>query len=109
VTKLNTAAGSLKAWIDRQPGVGKTPKLHVTISVSVEVDWKIALIPANPQGINPRVKLLRFVVGFPTGPHSHAIATRTVSYEETVGPVNHTDVTVLNAGEDVSTKVEIVL
>jgi hypothetical protein len=109
MTKLNVILGSLKAWIDRQPGIGKTAKLHVSIEVSAEVDWKITLVPAIPPGINPRVKLLKFDVVLPTGPHSNAIATRTVTYQETVGAVDYTDVTVENAGENISAKVEIVV
>jgi hypothetical protein len=108
MTKLNVVPGSLKAWIDRQPGISKSPKLHATIDVSAEVDWKIALVAAVPQGINPRIKLLRFEVGLPTGRHSNAIAQRTVRYEEPVGPDNYTNVTVLNDGESITTDVEIV-
>lgn len=101
---VHLVPGSLKAWIDKQPG-GHNP-LVVTVDAMLEVDWGVTLVAAMPQGFNPRIKLLKVEVKLPDGTaHSNAIAIRTLRYEETPAADDYTDVTVLNGGQSVSAKV----
>jgi hypothetical protein len=98
---------TLEARIDAQPGAEPGPKLIVTVDAFVEVDWKVSLVAAEPQGINPLVKLLRLAVELPSGPvHSHAIAKRTLHYEETPPHEGYTNVTIENGADTVSAAVE---
>jgi hypothetical protein len=104
---IDIVPNTLEAVINRQPGAGHEPKLTVTVDAFVEVDWTVTLVPADPQGINLLVKLLKFDIQLPTGPvHSNAIIRRTFSYEES--PVQHpyTDVTIENGPGSISTKVK---
>jgi hypothetical protein len=106
MTTINVVPKSLKAWINNQPGVGAVPKLIVTLEAEVEIDWKVTLVSAVPQGINPLVKLLEFDVVKPTGPHSNAIAKRAIRYEEAPLHANYSDVTIENGGQNISASVE---
>jgi len=109
MTKIDIVPGSLNAILNKQPGPGRTPSLNVTVDANVEVDWEVKLISATPQGINPRIKLLRFQVYKPTGIHSDAILRKTFRYEESPAQADYTDVTLENDGSDVTVKVEIVV
>ncbi|WPO40617.1 hypothetical protein [Tardiphaga sp. 42S5] len=104
---LQVVPGSLKAWIDRQPGVDNGSKLIVTVDAVVEVDWTVTLISAVPQGINPLIKLLRFEIYLPVGPvHSQALVTRTFRYEESPAQHPYTNATIENGPGSVSVPVE---
>ncbi len=104
---INITPGTLKAWIDRQPGVEDGAKLIVTVDAIVEVDWTVKLVSAVPQGFNPLVKLLRFEVHLPTGPvHSNALMTKTFRYEEALAQQAYTNVTVENGPGSVSAPVQ---
>jgi hypothetical protein len=106
MTKVDAVPNSMKAWIDSQPGMGKDPKLIVSIDVMVEVDWKVALISAVPQGFNPLVKLLKFDVQLPSGPHSSTVKKRTLRYEESPPQESYSDATIENEGESISAPVK---
>jgi hypothetical protein len=104
---IDLIPNTLKAEIDTQPGEEAGHKLVVTVDAFVEVDWKVNLVSAEPQGINPLVKLLKLEVELPAGPvHSHAIAKRTLHYEETPAQQGYTNVTIENGADTVSTVVE---
>jgi hypothetical protein len=102
---IDLVPGSLKAWIDQQPG--SEPRLIVTAQATVEIDWKVEIVEAQPQGINPFVKVLKVVVQLPEGGHSNAIATRTLRYEEPLAKYAYTDATLHNGGQTVSVKVTV--
>lgn len=106
---LDIVADSLEAWIDRQPGTHPGPKFVVTVDAIVEVDWTVHLVPADPQGINELVKLLRFDVQLPTGPvHSNALIRKSFRYEEAPAGHVYTDVTIENGSNSVSKKVKLI-
>lgn len=100
---------SLKAVLNEQVGPGHTHSFTATVEVEVEVDWKVELVSASPQGINPLVKLLAFHVVLPHGPHSDAIAKRTLHYEEKPPHAKYSTVTLEDGKETVSAKVAIVV
>jgi hypothetical protein len=102
-TSIDIVPGSLKAWLDLQPG--SPPRLIVTAEAVVEIDWQVEIVAAVPPGINPFIKLLKLDIQIPTGPHSNAIATRTLRYEEAPAGINYTDVTLLNGGQGTTVKV----
>lgn len=63
---LGTCKG-WKAWHDRMPG--GTPTLHVIgVCRFPTHGYKVKLVKAVPQGINPAIRLLRKVVTPPSGP-----------------------------------------
>jgi hypothetical protein len=102
---LDLIANSFVARIERPHD--QAPKFIVTIDAFVEVDWTATLTPADPQGINPLVKLLKFDVTLPAGPvHSHAIARRTFHYEENPAGHAYTNVTIENGAQTLSKLVE---
>lgn len=86
---------SFKAWIDEMPGSPR--KLIVTGDVMSEVDYQVTLVRAVPQGFNPAILLLHIDVTTPSGPHSNAIARRTLRYEEETS-LRFTNVTVIGGG-----------
>ena len=105
--ELDIDAASLRAWIDRQPGVQNGSKLIVTVDATVEVDWTVTLVSAVPQGFNPMVKLLKFDIQLPTGAvHSNAMMKKTFRYEESPSQQAYTDVTILNGSKPISKSVE---
>jgi hypothetical protein len=107
---IGVVPNTLAAWIDSQPGVEGGPKLIVTVDAIVEVDWTVTLVSAVPQGINPRIKLLRFDVQLPPGPvHSNAMMRRTFRYEEGAVHNPYTDVTIENGPGSVSVPVRNVV
>jgi hypothetical protein len=83
------------------------PTLIVTGDTDpIEVDWKVALVRAVPQGINPNDLLLKIEVTKPTGPHSNALASRTLRYEEKPVQVDYKSVTILNGDHSFTIAVE---
>jgi hypothetical protein len=109
MTKINIVPGSLNAILNEQPGPGKTPHLNVSVQGEVEVDWKVELVAATPQGINKHIKLLTFHVHKPTGHHSNAIVKKTFHFEESPAHAKYTQVTLENGGQDVTVDVKIVV
>jgi hypothetical protein len=100
---------TFKAWINNMPGPGAKPTLIVTGDTdAIEVDWKVVLVRAVPQGINPNDLLLKIEVTKPTGAHSNALASRTLRYEEKPAQVGYHSVTILNADHSFTIPVEIV-
>lgn len=101
--------GTFKAILDKQPGPNKQHKFYATVDVEVEVDWKVKLVSANPEGLNPLDKLLRFEVVLPTGRHSNAITRRTVRYDEVPAKHDYTEATVEDGKQTESVTVETVV
>jgi hypothetical protein len=95
---------TFKAWINEMPG--SQPTLIVTGDVLAEVDFHVNLVRAIPQGFNPAVLILHIDVQTPTGPHSNAIATRTLRYEEAAA-IRFTNVTVTGGGNPFTIPVTI--
>ena len=102
-------AGTLKAILDKQPGPNRHHHFFVTAEVEAEIDWKIKLVAAEPQGINPLEEILRFDVVVPPGIHSDAIARRTVRYEESPPGADYRDVLLHDGKETARARVEIVV
>ncbi len=101
---------SLKGVLNEQVGPGHPHSFTASVDVEVEVDWKVELVSAKPQGINPLVKLLAFHVELPHGTaHSNAIAKRTLHYEEKPPHAKYSNVTLEDGKETVSAKVAIVV
>ena len=100
---------TLEATLEKQPGPGKRYKLFVSVEAEVEVDWKVKLVSAHPQGTNPRVKLLRFDVELPTGKHSNAIVRKTIRYEEAPPHADYKEVTIEDGKQTVSKQVSIIV
>ncbi len=103
--ELGLQEKAFKAWIDSMPP-GK-PTLIVTGETDpIEVDWKVVLVRAAPQGINPKVLLLKIEVTKPTGLHSNALASRTLRYEEKPAQADYASVTILNGDHAFTLPVE---
>ena len=64
---------------------------------------------AEPQGINPLDKLLHFQVRRPIGPHSDAIAKRTLSYHEAHAKAEYTHATIQDGTETQTVQVSFVV
>jgi hypothetical protein len=79
-------------------------KLVVEGEVRVHVDWDVQIVRAAPQGINPRVLLLKIQVKEPTGIRSHAIMARKITYEEAVGATPFDQVTITFEGKSFTLK-----
>ena len=99
---------TLEAFLDEQPGPGKQHSFHVAVDVEVEVDWKVELV-ARPPGSDPLVKLLAFHVVLPHGPHSNAIAKRTLHYDEKPPGARYSDVTLEDGKQTTTVKVAIIV
>ena len=86
--------GNWRAIINRMPGP-LPPALNVTGQCRVPTTgWTITLKPANPQGTNPRVLLLRKTVTPPAGPVIQIPQTVEVRYRQPA-TINYTHVTIL--------------
>jgi hypothetical protein len=107
--KIDIVPDTLKATLINSPIPGRPSTLNVTVDANVEVGWEVKLISATPQGINPGIKLLRFHVRQPTGPHSDAIVRKTLSYQESPSQADYTEVTLENEGDDVTVNVAVPL
>lgn len=104
---IDIIPGTLHATRNEQPL--NRHAIHVSLEAEVEVDWKVKLVRAAPQGFNPLSLLLRFDVLLPNGPHSDAIAKRTITYEESPAGEPYTEVTVENGPKTSSAKVHVVV
>ena len=96
--------GNWKAWIDVMPP--GPPTLYVTGECRFPTHgYKVTLKPAVPQGINPRILLLRKIVTPPSGPVILIPQTVPVNYKQRT-KTNYTHVTILP--DNVTIKVQIV-
>ena len=85
-----------RAWHDRMPGSEAT--LHVTGTCSFPTSgYRVKLGRHEPQGINPRILLLRLAVTEPTGPVSQVVTEENVRYDETTS-AEYDSVTILPDG-----------
>jgi hypothetical protein len=121
-------AGTLKAWLNRQPGSGGgNGTLLVTVEAEAGDGVRAGLESASPQGTNPAVKLLKVnrekpvLVGadvMPVGadakvkmvknPYSTGKSKLHLRYEEAPAKETYTDVTIENGSNTISAKVETV-
>jgi len=90
-------AGKCTGWKavedDMPPG---PPTLHVTGKcVFPKHGFKVKLVKAVPQGINPKILLLRKVVTPPSGPVIQTPETVHVRYKQKVTKGQYTHVTIL--------------
>lgn len=93
-----------RAVLDTMPP--GTPTLTVTgVCFTPTPGYKIKLVPAVPQGINPRILILKKVVTPPTGIRPQVITKVDVRYRKKT-TIIYTDVTILPDGKTI--KVQIV-
>jgi hypothetical protein len=59
--------------------------------------WTVTLARAEPQGINPKVLLLKLVEQPPTGPAGDIVTTHHVKYDENPPKANYDQVTIEGA------------
>lgn len=59
--------------------------------------WTVKLERANPQGINPKILLLKLVEIKPTGIAGDVVTTHHVKYDEDPAQVEYTNVTIEGA------------
>ena len=104
---LQIVPGTLHAIRNEQP-MG-THTFYVMVDVETEVDWKVKLVAAVPQGTNPLEKLLRFDVVKPGGIHPGAISRRTVRYEEVPPGAAYASVLLEDGKETKHVQVEVVV
>jgi hypothetical protein len=98
--------GTFEAWLDKQPGANNT--LHVTGKITVPTGgYKVSLVEANPQGINPKILILNVVKVKPTGPAPDVISHVEVKFDKPNSP-DYTDVTIRNDGDEFTIPVKIV-
>jgi hypothetical protein len=106
--KIEIVPDTLKATVSSSPIPGRpSPTLNVTVDANVAVFWDVELVPATPQGINPQIKLLAFNVCIPGGLHPGAMIRKTFSYAESPAQAEYTQVTLDNAGDDVTVTVNV--
>jgi hypothetical protein len=97
--------GKWQAWLDLMPGPGATPTLHVTGECTTPTTgYKITLVPAVPQGINPKILLLKKVVKKPSGIVLPVVTKVPVHYIKKKSP-RYTAVTILPDGVTVKVKI----
>ena len=69
------------AWIDRMPGRGAVPVLHVQGNCSFRfVGYNPELRPHMPPSVNPNVFLLDLIVHAPAGPATPRVGAGSFSY-----------------------------
>lgn len=96
--------GKWQAWLDTMPGPS-TPTLHVTGQcIAPTTGYKIRLVPAVPQGINPKILLLKKVVTKPTGIVLPVVTKVDVHYTKKT-KTRYTHVTILPDGVTVKVKI----
>lgn len=105
---VKTSQGKCTGW---RAVSNRMPPGPATLSVTGRCTfptpgYKVRLVKAVPQGINPAVLLLRKVVTPPTGPRPAVLQTIPVKYEQK-GGTQYTHVTILPEG--VTVKVQIVV
>ncbi len=73
------------AWIDRMPGPGAVPTLHVQGQCAFRVvGYRVEVNPHVPAGADPNVYLLDLTVHSPTGPGVPGVGSEKVSYATSV-------------------------
>lgn len=93
-----------KAWIDAMPP-GR--RLHVQGKcVYPTAGWTVTLEKAVPQGVNPRVLIVRRIVKAPQGPAAQQETTYVPTYDQKLGPDEKYD-TVTIKPEEVSIRVDV--
>jgi len=79
------AAGPWSAWIDRMPGPGAIPTLHVEGQCTFRViGYRVEVKPYLPPGTDPNVYLLDLIVHAPAGPAEPGVGTAKISYATSV-------------------------
>ena len=97
--------GQWKAWLNKMPPA--TPTLHVTgVCYAPTPGYKIKLVQAVPQGINPRILLLKKVVTKLPGIWPQVVTKIEVKYSKKT-KTDYTHVTILP--DNVTVKVQIVV
>lgn len=90
---------TFKAWIDAMPGA--EPKLIVTGDVETRTGgWRVSLVRAVPQGINPAILILDVAAVAPTKPSTDALETHKVRHQEPARPGQFTDVMIRGGNPD---------
>jgi hypothetical protein len=91
---------TFKAWVDRMPG--SPPKLIVIGVVEVPtLGWKVDLVRAEPQGINPDILLLDIRAVAPGGDVPQVISKIKVRYEESPPQRKYSQVDVRDGADHV--------
>jgi hypothetical protein len=94
--------GKWQAWLDTMPGP-PTPTLHVTGEcLAPSASYKIKLVPAVPQGINPKILILKKVVTQGTGIQ---VPTKIPVHYTKKTKIRYTHVTILPDGVTVKVKI----
>lgn len=105
----NSDKDTFKALLNKMPGPGANPTLHVTGTVTVPTTgYHVSLVEAVPQGINPKILILEVKKVKPTGPAGDVVSHIPVKYDKPHSP-DYTDVTVRCDGDDFTIPVEIVV
>lgn len=105
----NSDKDTFKAWLNKMPGPGANPTLHVTGTVTVPTTgYHVSLVEAVPQGINPKILILEVKKVKPTGPAGDVVSQVPVEYKKQNSP-DYTDVTIRCDGDDFTIPVEIVV
>lgn len=74
---------TFKAWINRMPGPGAQPTLHVIgWTICNTSGWTVELRRAEPQGINPTILILDLIGTPPRGPALQMRTPEPASYSE---------------------------
>jgi hypothetical protein len=82
---------SWSAWIDRMPGPGAVPTLHVQGRCTFRtVGYRVEFKPHLPPGADPNVFLMDLVVHAPAGPQVPGVGSASVSYATSVTATSHT-------------------
>jgi len=82
---------SWSAWIDRMPGPGAIPTLHVQGQCTFRVvGYRVEIKPHLPPGADPNVFLMDLVVHAPGGPQVPGAGSASVSYATSVTAKYHT-------------------
>lgn len=94
------------AWIDKMPP--GPPKLIVTGSMQVNTGgWTVTMKPAEPQGINPDIKILVIEAIAPSGQVTQVVTTIPLRYEENPAQHEYTEVTIRNDRQEFTIDVTI--
>jgi hypothetical protein len=97
---------SFKAWIDAMPG--SPPRLIVTGEIEVPTTgWKVGMSRQVPQGVNPKILLLKVHADPPEGPAGQIVLKLPLRYEELAAPGQFTQVTILYENESVTVDVTV--
>lgn len=82
---------SWSAWIDRMPGPGAIPTLHVRGRCTFRmIGYSVEVKPHLPPGADPNVSLMDLVVHAPAGPPVPGAGRASISYSTGVNAQYHT-------------------